>query len=210
MNTLKLSALALALSLGLNLAVSAKEYTVLLDESGSSPLFISEEFKEAAINYLGMRVGEMSEGDVIVVRAFGSLDVASNMKKKTLYIKRHNKKKIARTLAGIVKHSGKPDTVQNATNLHAWFGRNELDCKNGAELIALTDGLEASEYISATNLLKGTQALPKVHENAHIAGCNIHYFGLGLGRSDKETTILRNAWKAYFDAADAQFTSTAL
>lgn len=210
MNTLKLSALALALSLGLNLEVGAKEYTVLLDKSGSSPLFISEEFKEASINYLGMRVGEMNEGDVIIVRAFGSLDVAANMKVRPLYIKRHNKKKVARILARIIKHSGKADSVQNATNLHAWFGRNKLDCKNGAELIALTDGIESSEYISATHFLNGTKTLPKVHENANLAGCNIHYFGIGLGRSDKETTVLRKAWNTYFKSADAQFEATAL
>ena len=36
MITLKLGALALVLSLGLNSAVNAKEYTILLDQSGSS------------------------------------------------------------------------------------------------------------------------------------------------------------------------------
>jgi hypothetical protein len=210
MKTFKKSAIALVLSLGINSAANAKEYTVLLDQSGSSPLLSSQEFKVAAINYLGGAVKQMEDGDVVIVKTFGSIDVASNFQSRRLIIKRHNKKKTAKGLAGLILNLAKSQHTQNSTNLHAWFGRNNLDCKNGAQLIALTDGIEASEYISATNLLNGTKSLPKAHLNASLDGCSIHFYGLGVGRPDKQVTILRNAWSEYFKSANAHFDSTTL
>lgn len=210
MITLKLGALALVLSLGLSSAVNAKEYTILLDQSGSSPLLSSHEFKVAAINYLVEKVKHMEDSDIVIVKTFGSLDVAGNFQSRKMTIKRHNKKKIAKGLAGLILSLANSQHTQGSTNLHAWFGRNDLDCKNGTHLIALTDGIEDSEYISASNLLNGTKSLPKAHLNASLGGCLIHFYGLGMGRPDKQVTILRNAWSEYFKSANAHFDSTTL
>ena len=191
----------------LSLPLQAKTLTIALDLSGSNPLLIDKTFNQGAVYYVSEAISALKQGDEVNIQTFGDLRDPTNFKQFMLPIKRHNAKKVARQVAGFIASLPNQQKAQGSTNLIAWFGRNQFGCSNESDIIVLTDGIEASEYVDPNKLLNGTQALPKPNEFVALSGCRVTFYGLGVGRRDKEVLALRRAWQAYFTQAGATFTA---
>jgi hypothetical protein len=188
-----------------------KEIAIIVDKSGSNRLLTDKRFNQAAANYIDGELDNLKTKDKVILQSFGSLGTADNFINRPLTVKRHGQTSAKRKIKQAILNL--PSTVkpQGSTNIIAWFSRNQPDCSEGNRLIFLTDGLEASEYIPNTNAwLEGKASLPKPHEFIQLKGCDITFYGLGVGLTDKQLTILRRQWRDYFAAAGATFRAIAL
>ena len=191
-------------------AVSAKEVTIALDVSGSNPLLNDKAFNQRAINYVLKNTSELEDGDTLTIETFGSLNNAENFTSITQKISRHNLKKVQRLAKSKISTLTSTVEVQSSTNLLAYLSRRTASCESGDELIVITDGIEASEYISPDALLSGKQSLPAPNEFVKLEGCEVQFFGIGVGRSDTEMLTLKREWQRYFSEAKAKFKGIAL
>lgn len=199
-----LAAIAFALVFGIGEAF-AKTLTIAVDLSGSSPLLSDKHFVMQSRRYVEAQIKQLEEGDVVKLKFFGSLLAPENFKQTELPITRHNKKKVAEAISfqfGKLKDNAK---AQSATNLLAFLGRNKFDCHNGGKVIVLTDGIEVSEQVDPVKLITGKAQLPQPHEFVKLQGCDVIFYGLGVGRSETVTLNLRRAWHAWFTQANASF-----
>lgn len=188
------------------LAGQTKDITVLFDLSGSNPFLTDTRFTQSAAEYVSGHIIELKKGDKVHLQSFGSLQSAANFEAQTLVVKRHGQKtmqrKVKRIMLGLPEHA----QFQSSTNIVAWFGRNQPRCDEGSKVIVITDGLEASEYIPNINdWLNGKISLPRPNEFVEVAGCDITFYGLGVGLNDTQLTVLRRQWHEYFHAAGAIF-----
>ncbi len=212
-NTLKKTILSLAVTSSLSLTAlnaTAKEFVLLVDASLSNPMLVDKTFNRRATEFVAQEIQGLERGDVVSIQTFGSLQKADNFATKQLTVSRHNHKKVA---AAVAKYMlSLPDTLepQGSTNLIAWFNRNPMDCRDGGKILAVTDAIEASEYIDPNHLLSGKQTLPRPSQYVNINGCEIVFFGVGAGRLDQETINLKQAWSQYFQRAGASFNAVAL
>ncbi len=183
----------------------AKDLTVLVDLSQSNPLLIDPRFNREAAVFTAQKIQQLKRGDRVVLKTFGSLQDSENFKTRIFNIERHNGGRIAKQVGKFVQTASQNLEAQGSTNLLAWFGRNPVNCDGGGTILVLTDAIEASEYIDPGCLLSGKKPLPKPNEFVQVKGCEVIFYGLGVGRMDREANTLRKAWKDYFDAAEAQF-----
>lgn len=199
--------IAVALTIAINTAVQAKQLTIATDVSGSNPLLRDSDFNQVAGNYAAALIAKLKRGDVVVLKQFGEINKPQNFIDKTVVIKRHNATKVANQVMRYT--TGLPNKVeaQGATNLIAFLGRNDFGCADGGKLLVMTDGIEASEYANPNKLLEGKASLPAPHRLAiqNLTGCEVEFFGLGVGRYDQEALRLYDAWAAYFEQAGASF-----
>lgn len=209
--TAKTLGLSMLISTVVNSTLMAKELTILVDASRSNPMLIDPAFNKRAAQYSFKMIEQLDKGDSIKVQTFGSLQSADNFAVNTVKLSRHNRKKIAKAVA---KHlMALPERIkpQGSTNLLAWFNRNPIDCrKDSNTIMIITDAIEASEYVNPNKLLNGTQSLPEPSDFVNIRGCNVVMFGIGAGRSDKETIHLRKMWGRYFEQTGANFIAVPL
>ncbi|BBO27490.1 hypothetical protein AltI4_18780 [Alteromonas sp. I4] len=186
------------------------EIAVLSDLSGSNPLLSNKQFNERAKRYVLNELENLKKGTVVRLHYFGSLQATANFDDDIYEVKRHNLKAIKHNIGKAISELPTRMSPQGSTNILALFSRSQFSCGNGNQIIVLTDGIEASEYISPDKLLSGEQSLPKPNEFVSLKGCKVTFFGLGVGRSDKEATTLRRQWRDWFAAAGAEFKAVLL
>jgi predicted GNAT family acetyltransferase len=193
-----------------NAATEPKEIRILLDVSGSNPLLTDKRFNEAAARYMDKALADIKPKDTVILQSFGSHGAADNLVEKTIIIKRHRETSARNFVKNKIRNLPKQVKAQGSTNIIGWFSRHRPDCSRGNRLLFITDGIEASEYMpKPDDLLNGKAQLPKPHEFINLKGCDITFYGLGAGRTDKQLNNLRRQWRAYFKAAGAHFTGIA-
>ena len=199
--------LAMAIG-GLSLPASATTLTVGMDLSLSNPLVKDKTFTQQAATYVSDHVAALKRGDTVRIKSFGARDNAANLTSKSLTIKRHGAKKAAKAVAQAVYDiSQNADNAQTSTNIVAWLEFNDFDCANGGKIIVLTDGIEASSYVSPNDLLEGKKGLPEPDEYTELSGCDVTFYGLGVGWQAQHVKHIRKAWREYFEKANATFTA---
>ncbi|MFK4753130.1 hypothetical protein [Oceanobacter antarcticus] len=191
--------------------VAAKDLHILIDASLSNPMLIDTAFNKRAATFAVQLISQLKQHDTVKLQTFGSLQSTDNFDVKALQVSRHNQKKVAGAVAGYLMSLPKTLKPQGSTNALAWFNRNSVDCsKDQHTILIVTDGIEASEYVNPNHLLSGKQALPAPSEFVNIRGCEVFMFGVGAGRLDQETSLLRKAWGQYFKQAGASFLAVPL
>lgn len=186
-------------------SASAKTLTIAIDQSGFADALADKHFNAKAKRYIEQQIKQLTEGDTVKLKSFGSLQAPENFKEAELAITRHNKKKVAAAIGFQISKLKTTAKAQSATNLLAFFGRNKFGCKNGGKVIAVTDGVEVSELVDPVKLIKGKSPLPSPHEFVRLKGCEVTFYGLGLKRTETEMLNLRRAWHAWFTQAGASF-----
>jgi hypothetical protein len=216
MFNLKKCALAMGVSATLMLsawsqaAAEKKEITLLFDLSGSNPLLSDTRFNQSAAEFAANALKDLNRGDTVTLKSFGSLQSADNFEELTLIVERHKTKSVQRKVKNAILSLPSKAEAQSSTNIISWFNRNQPNCTQGSRLIVVTDGLEASEHIPNVNdWLDGKLALPKPSEFVQLKGCDITFYGLGVGLRDKHLNTLRRQWRDYFKEAGATFTGIA-
>jgi hypothetical protein len=201
--------LVITIALGLTLSVpfvQAKTLTIALDKSGSNPLLTDVNFAASAAQYAETLILRLREGDTVRIRSFGARDTPSNLLSQDIPLTRHRRSQhvaaaVKRYIATLPSMQGQS---QSSTNIVAFLEFDTgFDCVSGGTVLALTDGLEASEYISPDDFKSGKAGLPK--PDVDLAGCEIVFYGLGSGLKPKAVKHIRNGWRAYFKDAGAQF-----
>ncbi len=185
---------------------SAETLTVGLDLSLSNPLVKDSAFSQTAAQYVAHHIKGMKDGDKIRIKTFGSRDNAANFNTKEKTISRHGSAKMARAVAQYIQHVVKDNSnTQKSTNIVAWLEFNDFDCANNGKIIALTDGIEASSYVDPNALLDGKKDLPAPDEYAKLKGCDVVFYGLGIGWQPQQVKTLRKQWSRYFKQAGSTF-----
>jgi hypothetical protein len=209
-STLSAAIRAAVITLSINTFVQAKDITIAPDVSRSNPIFEDKALNSGAVNYIKAKMQSLKTGDVVNVRFIGTLTDTQSLRKSEHIITHHNKGLIKKMMPQLVEASMTQIKPQESTNILAFFNRNSFDCANGGEVIVLTDGIEASEYVDPNKLLSGEASLPKPSEFVQLEGCTVTFYGIGAKRSDTELSRLRRQWRRYFDAAGATFKAIVL
>lgn len=192
----------IAAMLAVSQSVSAQTLTIGLDMSLSNPLVTDKAFSQQVAGYVAQHIKPMRAKDQVVIMPFGARDNVANLKSKRITIKRHKQAKTAKAVAHhIVNFSAQKSNAQQATNILAWLEFNDFNCASGGTIIAVTDGIESSEAVSPKAFITGKAMLPKPDEFHQLQGCNVVFYGLGVGRPAKEAKIIRRAWAEYFKQA---------
>jgi hypothetical protein len=199
---------AAILSVVLTTSATAKTLTIALDKSGSNPLLVDPNFAASAAGYVAAKVQALEDGDVVRLRSFGSRQAPQNLLNQSFVISRRLK---ARQLAEALKNfindlpNHKSD-AQPSTNIVALLEfDNGLDCANGGEVLLLTDGLEASEYMDPKAFLAGQKHLPK--PDVGLTGCDVTFYGLGAGLPAPAAKFIRHEWAGFIKTAGGAFTA---
>lgn len=201
-----IAAFGLIISICLTYKAQAKTLTIGLDMSLSNPLVKDSAFADAAASYVAQDIKTMREGDVVRIVTFGARDHAANMQEINVTVPRNGASKVAKSASAYLTKTVKDSSnTQQSTNIVAWLELRDFACTDGDKIIVITDGIEASDVVSPQAFLDGKQSLPKPDEFAGFKGCEVVFYGLGVGWHLKEVKTLRSAWMEYFKAADAPF-----
>ncbi|TVZ39773.1 hypothetical protein P886_4181 [Alteromonadaceae bacterium 2753L.S.0a.02] len=204
---MKTSLLSIALASAIAASAHAKTLTVGTDLSQSNLLLTNELFARQAASYAANKVLNLENGDTVRVLSFGALDAPENIESQPFVIsKRHRAKKVAGATGGKILHMIKSaGEGQPNTNIVAFFEINRsFGCDQGGEILILSDGLEASVYISPEKFKNGKQSLPK--PDVDLTGCTVTFYGLGAGWSDpRQIKYVTAQWKSYIEAAGGVF-----
>ena len=186
------------------------EYLVIAaDLSGSASLIANDNFARAAINRITQKIRTLKKGAYVEIKTFGdgSLD---HMEPRVIRISSRGASPdyvanlVASTLNEIRTEVG---GGQSSTNLLGFLEVENLHCDTGStEVLIVSDAIESSEDVSATELLNGSVFLPEP-DAALLSGCRVEIIGLGnvssglLPRDQRKN--LETAWNTWFDAAGA-------
>lgn len=202
MNISKFTLISALLSLSLSMSANAQNLTVGLDMSLSNPLVLESSFGHQASAFVAEHIKPMKPKSQVKIMQFGARDKAINQRSPKLKIKRHNQSKIAKKVAAYIKAvTSNKNNAQQATNIVAWLEFGEFGCDQGGKIIVITDGIEYSEYVNGNQFLAGEQGLPEPDEFHQLKGCEVYFYGLGVGRPAKQVKIIRAAWMKYFKQA---------
>jgi hypothetical protein len=191
-------------------ATEKKEITLLFDLSGSNPLLSDTRFNQSAAQFAAQALEGLKRGDTVILKSFGSLQSTENFESLALTVQRHKLKSVQRKVKKAILSLPTNAQAQSSTNIISWFNRNRPTCTKGSRTIVVTDGLEASEHIPNVNdWLNGKITLPKPSEFVQLKGCDITFYGLGVGLRDNHLNTLRRQWRDYFKEAGATFTGIA-
>ncbi len=197
---------AALLALTLNAPITqAKTLNVVIDQSSFTEHLKDPNFNAQVREFVTKEVEQLKRGDDVRLMYFGSLNAPENFKQGSITLSRHNKRKVAHAVNRQIANLTDTAHAQASTNLLAFLGRNKFGCELGSKILIITDGIEVSEYVDPLKLLSGKSSLPKPHEFVRLDGCEVVFFGLGLGMPDTQALNLRRAWQAYFSAANASF-----
>lgn len=184
----------------------AKTLTIGLDMSLSNPLVQDPAFAQSAAQFVARDIKAMQDGDNVRIASFGARDHAANMREIAVTIPRKGAGKVARSAeAYLQKIVQDTSNAQSSTNIIAWLEISEFDCSDGGKIIVITDGIESSDQIHPQKLIDGAQALPAPDALASFKGCNVVFYGLGVGWPLAQVKNLRSAWAQYFQAANTPF-----
>ena len=185
---------------------SAKTLSIRIDKSNSNPLMAQPEFAIGAANYVAQRILTLKAEDKVSLSSFGARSNASNLLENTYVLDRKLRaKELASAIAEYIKTI--PSDIekgQRATNIVSLleFG-NGFDCANAGEVIVITDGIEASDYIEADELISGKKSLPGA--DVDLSGCSVFFYGLGAGLSGKDVKSVRTQWQRWMKQSGANF-----
>jgi hypothetical protein len=196
----------LALSV-LSIPAYAITWTLGIDDSSSTPWTTDKNSAEVAGRFVYKEILALKPADVVIVKTFADLSSA-HVESKTFTIDRRNRApQVAETVARYVA-SLPAQTLRGTgeTNILAFLQfTNGFDCQNSGKIVLLTDGIEASEYISERALLSGKPLPPP--DRDFLAGCHVQMWGIGQdvdGRiPPKAKSALRAAWTAWMQKAGA-------
>lgn len=178
--------------------------TLGIDYSGSNPVLSDVEFAEAAAAHVHPLIAALELGDVVRIRTFGARG-SENLRAATIQINRTNRpQRVADEVAAMIAalpQAGVPP--QDSTNIIAFLEFGDFACPSGEQVVLITDGLESSAYIAAKELMEG-KALP-APDAGLLAGCQVTFYGLGVGQPPQVAKSLRAQWRAWFDGAGATF-----
>tara|TARA_R110002073_G_scaffold118562_1_gene257720 strand:- start:853 stop:1497 length:645 start_codon:yes stop_codon:yes gene_type:complete len=188
----------------------AKTLTIALDKSGSNPLLVDPHFAASAADYASELIMPLEEGDVVRLVSFGARDRADNMLNKIIKLKRSLRAgKVADAVKSYINGlpQGEP-VAQSSTNIVSFLELDgNFDCKSGSTVLLLTDGVEASEYVSPQGFVEGKSHLPKPDPELSLKGCTVIFYGLGAGTEGSAAKFMRNEWSAYVGATGGEFTA---
>lgn len=201
---------AISLTLALCAApLHAKTLTIGIDLSGSNPMLAHENFAAMAGQYAGNQILQLKEGDKVIVMTFGSRKDAENFLRRPFTISRKLRaKKVAGLIASLFrKLPEQADQGQPSTNIVAWLEfTNGFDCSSeGSTILAFTDALEASSYVSPNDFMNGRKGLPD--PDVSLKGCDLVFYGLGAGLEPIHVKNIRKSWKIYAEKSGANFTA---
>ena len=203
---MKMKILAVITALALVSNVEAKTQTFGIDLSGSNPLLTHKNFAHAASQYVSNQIRTLKSGDIVQIMTFGSRGDAQNLINSRITIGRRNRpEKVAQLVSKMIrKLPERANVEQSSTNLVAWLDFTDgFDCKNGSDILVITDGLESSSYISGKDLIEGRKKLPA--PDVDLKGCNLTFYGLGAGWQPKHVKTVRKAWRDWSKQANASF-----
>ena len=169
----------------------AKHITLAPDASVSNLLLTNKHINAQAAAYVEKRMKTVAIGDVVTLRFMGSLNNPSALQKHEYTVTHQNKVMVRQFMSQVVLSMPAHIKPQNSTNLLAFLGRYDFGCADGGEIIILTDGIEASEYVDGNALLSGKASLPAPNSSTRLKGCTVTFYGIGAGRSDTELHRLR-------------------
>lgn len=202
---LKIIVITAMISLSVIGKLHANTLIIAHDLSASNPLLVNENFKRASLAYLATQMNELSRGDSVILKTFGDIANPQNFNSYEIKLGRSQQKSLSQ-IHNYIATIHKRFKPQGSTNIIAWLGRNEFNCAQESQhIVVVTDGIEASEYADPLKLMAGETQLPKPNEFVNLSGCTITFYGLGVGRADKEALHLRRAWHRYFEQARANF-----
>lgn len=205
---MKKYALVFAGLIMLAMEVSAATFlTIGVDLSGSNPLLQHKNFAHIASEHTRAEINKLSDGDVVIIKAFGAANDPRNVLSDRFTISRKLRtEKVADSVASYITSLPQKAESQNATNLIAWLEFTHFNCESGnGRVLAITDGLESSSLVSGQKMLNGEQGLPK--PDASLSGCHVTFYGLGAGWAPKAKRFVRNEWRNWFKPTGATFTA---
>jgi hypothetical protein len=189
-----------------------------IDLSRSNPVIKDKAFAAKVAQRIQPMIAGLGPKSKIVLRTFGSYDVAVNQLKldQSIAAKRNLAPDVASLVSGII--AGVPALVangklkaQNETNIVAFLDNMSkvAQCKTTTTRVILaTDGIEDSELANLNR--KGKDGLPvlpapkaKPDGSAPFKGCE-EFVILGLGQgtdSPQKTQFLTDEWSRYATAA---------
>ena len=197
---------SIILLLVLSINGHAKTLTIAIDLSGSNPLLQHKNFAFEAAKYMSEKITLLKTGDIVRLQTFGSRGDASNLLNYKFTIRRRLRADaIASKVAGFIQSlPERKDLAQSSTNLIAWLEFTDgFDCEHQGQVIAITDGLESSDYVDAKKLLEGKAKFPK--PDVDLTGCRLTFYGLGAGLPAPWVKIVRNAWREWVASSGATF-----
>ncbi len=189
---------------------NSKTLTIGIDLSGSSPVTTIEAFAARSAQKVSEKIRALQFGDWLKIKTFGELG-ASNLERLEIRIDRRNRqKKIAESVRALIEAIPRQQlTAQPSTNLVSWLEFQDFDCASGSEVILLTDGIESSEYVTATKFVNGGP-LPAPAPGL-LAGCEVTMIGIGQTAEGslfaKEIKHVRSEWNGWMKIAGAKFTA---
>ncbi len=196
----------LLLLAGLSISAHATTLTIAVDLSGSNPLLSHQNFAYAAAQYLSDQITALKSGDTVRLQTFGSRNDALNLIDHRFTLSRRLRSDaVAGAIAQFVRAlPEREDAAQSSTNLIAWLEfTSGFDCANQGQIIVLTDGLEASNYVDPMALMEGSAGLPEA--DVDLNGCALTFYGLGAGFPGPAVKNIRNAWRVWSEQAGAAF-----
>lgn len=183
--------------------------TIGLDMSGSNPLLHNHNFNLEAAAYIKTQIQNLQRGDVVLLKTFGDVREPKNFSTQRFEVGR-SKKKLLKKINSYIVALPQEAQAQGSTQILAWFGRTRFACKAGDKVMLITDAIEASEKVNPNQLLAGAVQLPPPNEFINLEGCDITFFGLGVGRLDSEVVSLRRAWRKWFTKTGANYSEAIL
>lgn len=205
-------ATAAALSAGFLLATTeaaAGSLDIGLDMSGSNELVKNETFAAAVAARVEAKIRQMSLGDRVRLRFFGSYGANDNLKTLDVRISRRNRApKVAKAIGRFIR--AVPSLIENgrmsaqgATNIIAYLEERDFACEaEPTDILLITDGFEVSVYTNSANVVSGRAKLP-APGGRFLEGCALTMLGVGRIAGTSSPIATRNVSKAWSDWADA-------
>jgi hypothetical protein len=189
-------------------AADARTITIATDHSRSNPLLSDPMFAASAAHYAAQLVLGLEEGDEVHIRSFGARGEAPNLLDKPIVLNRRQRapvvaQVVSTYIAGLPERAGE---AQDSTNIVSFIELGGLNCKDGDQVLLLTDGLEASEYVSPQAFIEGKAHLPAPDPQLSLKGCEVIFYGLGAGLPGSAAKFMRNEWSSFISAAGGAFT----
>ena len=197
--------------------VHAGEWMVSIDISSSTLITSDKQYALRAGQYVSERLKDrgFDMGDEIRVRSLGEFGDKDAIKFDLRATKKYRSEKVladieflVSSVPALIEKNAGAFRVHGQTNILAHL-RTEaytLNCSSGGGVILISDALESSDYISATELASGQKGLP-TPRGEFLEGCDLILVGIGQlaeNPSGKITERLIQAWGDWSAKAGVQ------
>lgn len=195
----------------------AGEWMVSVDISSSTLMTSNKQYALRAGQYVRARLKDsgFGMGDQIRIRSLGEFGDKDAVKFDLTASKKYRPEKILVdieflivSVPALIEKNAGAFKVHGQTNILAHLRTESytLDCSSGGGVILISDALESSDYISATELANGQKGLP-APDGEFLAGCDLILVGIGQlanNPSGKITERLIQAWGDWSTKAGVQ------